>query len=93
LHDGANLRRDQPLDHTIADRLDVSENHREADEAALRRTHRQEQGDAPILQAGFVAVHSRVAAEGIDGFDNNIVLVGTESALAEPQYVGLFVVE
>jgi hypothetical protein len=87
------MRRGHPLDHTVPDRLDVGENHRETDEAALRGTHRQEEGYTAIFQASFIAVESRVTAERIDGLDNDIVLVGSESTLTEPKYVGLFVVE
>jgi hypothetical protein len=87
------LRRDYPLEHAVPDRLDVGEDHRETDEAALRGPHRQEDGYTAIFQATFVAVRSRVTAERIDGLHNNVVLVGTESTLTEPKYVGLFVVE
>jgi hypothetical protein len=87
------LRRGHPLDHTVPDRLDVGENHRETDEATVRRTHGQEDGYAAIFQASFIAVEIRVAAQCIDGLDDNVVLVGTESTFTEPKYVGLFVVE
>ena len=54
---------------------------------------RQEDRYAPIFQTALITIQCRIAAERIDGFDNNIVLVGPESAFAQPKYIGLLVVD
>ncbi len=56
LHDGSELRRDQSLEHAVADGFQVRQNHSETDQIATRRTHGQEDSDAPIFQPVFMTV-------------------------------------
>jgi hypothetical protein len=59
----------------------------------LRRTHREEDRYAPVLEAVLIARQGPIVRERVHRLEYEVVLIGTESTLAQPQDVGLLIVE
>ncbi len=59
----------------------------------MRCAHRQEDRYAPVLETVLIARQTPVIRERVHGLEDEVVLIGTQSALAQPQDVGLLVVE
>jgi hypothetical protein len=91
LHDRPHLRSDNSFQYAITDRLQIGEDHADADQVTLRCAYRQEDGNAAILQSRLVARQRAIVGQSIHGLENEVVLIRSERPLTEPQDIGLFV--
>jgi hypothetical protein len=80
LHDRAHRGGRHALQRVITDGLAIGEDHRDADDIAIGRTHRQTQRQASVLES-HLGQGREVSAERSECLGHERVLIRTERAL------------